>query len=73
MLGLDFICSPLIKNLPEGIKLLALMNQVEKGNKPNENLKLIECELGGNFLWQTSNEGFDYWQKVYYAYRLKEE
>lgn len=73
MLLLDFICSPYIKDLPEGIKLLALMNQIEQGNKPNENLKLIECELAGNFIWFTSSEGFDYWENVYITYGLKEE
>ena len=73
MLGREFVCSPYIRDLPEGLKLLALMNQRESGNKPNENLKLIEFDSAGNFIWVSSREGFSFWADIDSTYGLKVE
>lgn len=53
-----------IKNLKEPYKEMALKNQELQGNPRNEELDLDEDADHGNFLWDTSLEGYDFWGLV---------
>lgn len=53
-----------IKDLPQEIKELALKRQVEQGNKPNEELDLIENKGNGNFMWDKTPERDLFWCKI---------
>lgn len=53
-----------IKDLPQPIKELALKRQVEQGNEPNEELNLSDLKYKGNFDWDETHEGFNFWAKI---------
>jgi hypothetical protein len=54
----------LIADLPPYLKYLAKLNQVEQGNKENDNIKLDSLKYEGNFTWSESNEGMDFWTYI---------
>lgn len=54
----------LIKDLPKQYKELALKNQELQGNKRNPNMDLSTNMLTGNFKWENTPEGWDFWAKI---------
>jgi hypothetical protein len=56
--------SGIIKDLPEKIKQLALQMQVDAGNTPNEDLKVKDSPFFGNFSWEKTGEGNDFWDSI---------
>lgn len=50
-----------IKDLPQPIKELALKRQVEQGNEPNADSKLIFKQT---FNWEGTVEGYDFWAEI---------
>lgn len=54
-----------IKDLPQPIKELALKRQVEQGNEPNENIDLNQWKNQGNFSWDKTEEGWEFWNDIY--------
>jgi hypothetical protein len=53
-----------IKDLPQPYRELALIEQESQGNERNENLKLIADVEDGNFCWDNSFCGDDFWIDV---------
>lgn len=56
-----------IKDLKEqhpAIYKRALECQVEQGNKPNDLLSLVNGVVSGNFEWEKTIEGFDFWKDI---------
>lgn len=60
---------PKIKDLPAGIGLLAMMEQVEQGLKPNKELSLLAFSDEGGFSWESSTQGWKFWADVYHKYK----
>jgi hypothetical protein len=54
-----------IKDLPDNIKQAALENQFHAGNTPNEDLFLSFIEVDGNFDWNSTPEGYHFWNLIY--------
>jgi hypothetical protein len=53
-----------IKDLPQPYKEMALIEQEEQGNKRDENLELVDDTEDGNFCWEDSLCGDDFWIDV---------
>ena len=53
-----------IKDLPKPYREMALIEQEAQGNERNEDLKLIADIEDGNFCWQNSLCGDDFWIDV---------
>lgn len=62
--------SPTINELPEGLQILAQMNQVEQGNYANPNKKLTDNFDQGSFDWSSSNEGIKFWVETDIKYGI---
>lgn len=54
-----------IKDLPEEIRIRALKNQVAQGNKENPELELNDEPHDGNFDWESTPEGWLYWNWIW--------
>jgi hypothetical protein len=54
----------LVKELPEQVKKLALKRQKDDNNTPNENLVLGIDKKEGNFDWDATPEGADFWERI---------
>lgn len=57
-----------IKDLPEGVQILALMEQEKQGNKPNRELLISSGVFFGNFEWSRSIQGSGFWMDAYDNY-----
>ena len=69
----NFINSEIIiKDLPEKIKLLALQRQKDAGNIPNENLYVDAFKVNGNFDWNETPEGNEFWEIIHSEGDLRE-
>lgn len=55
----------LIKDLPEGIRELAVKNQVLCGNPENDKLDVGATDGMGGFMWCETEEGSDFWEYVF--------
>jgi hypothetical protein len=53
-----------IKDLPQPYREMALIEQEEQGNKRDENLELVDDTEDGNFCWEDSLCGDDFWIDV---------
>lgn len=65
----------LIKELPPDIQRRALLRQQEQGNPPNLEINLGNGRTCGNFDWDKTPEGDDYWWAVeeegdYFQYNI---
>lgn len=52
------------RDLPEGLRLLALMEQQASGNEPNENINLTLTSYNGNFHWHSTQNGYHFWRII---------
>lgn len=53
-----------IKDLPKDIKRLAIANQIAQGNEKNIDLEVSDGIKEGNFNWDDTREGYDFWELV---------
>lgn len=51
-----------IRELPEDIQKLAIANQIAQGNPENLEMDLNEMADEFNFDWDTTPEGYDFWE-----------
>lgn len=56
---------PMIIDLPEELREVALKRQEEQGNKRNPYLPLHHNRGMGNFTWGGTPEGHQFWEAVY--------
>ena len=61
----------LIKDLPIEIQEIVFERQKEQGNKPNNELKLTNGKNLGNFDWNETIEGGDFWSGIENEYYLE--
>ena len=54
----------LIKNLPREIQCLVFKRQCQQNNDPDDKLDLDTGQSGGNFDWDATPEGSEYWQNI---------
>jgi len=55
----------LISELPIEIQEVIFQRQTEQGNKPNNQLMLGDDKNQGNFTWNETKEGYDFWSIIY--------
>lgn len=53
-----------IYDFPKEIQKLAIANQIAQGNKENLSLFIGDDKLQGNFNWDESVEGYDFWHLI---------
>ncbi|MFA5151277.1 MAG: hypothetical protein WC554_01830 [Clostridia bacterium] len=53
-----------IQDLPKDIQKLALANQAVQGNCENLLLAVGNDKKEGNFTWDATSEGYDFWEYV---------
>lgn len=54
----------IINKLPIEIQERIFELQIKAGNKPNNNISLINLGDEGNFCWDDSEEGWSFWNKI---------
>lgn len=57
-----------IKNLPIEIQEIVFQKQKEQNNTPNNELNLSCDKSQGNFNWDETIEGYDFWSDIYNGY-----
>lgn len=57
----------LIEDLPIEIQKVVFKRQKEQGNTKNKNVLLDDDKSQGNFTWDKSIEGFDFWKDINYG------
>lgn len=62
--------SPRIKDLPEEIRLLVIIEQMEQLNEPNMELRLTDTKNMGNFDWYGSIKGPKFWDEIDSGYEI---
>lgn len=57
-----------ISDLPQEIQALVFKKQQQQGNEPDNTLDLIESVYNGNFEWNKTEEGDDFWGNIHDGY-----
>lgn len=57
-----------LKDLPQPIRELAEKRIREQGNEPNEEIALDDFKSDGNFNWNETEEGDDFWNAIDHGY-----